>query len=73
MCEGYRQAADDDPFFSVLMQTADLLCALNLPYKVTFSYWVWLCIGTGVGCSKFVGTARYMWFVYGMIIFFIAW
>lgn len=62
-----------DYLFTCPLLTADLLCSLNLPFKITFSYFVWLTIGTGVGCTKFVGPARYMWFVFGMFIFAVAW
>jgi hypothetical protein len=62
-----------DYLFTCPLLTADLLCALNLPFKVSYPYFVWLTIGTGVGCTKFVGAARYMWFCMGMGIFAFAW
>jgi hypothetical protein len=62
-----------DYLFTCPLLTADLLCALNLPFKVSYPYFVWLTIGTGVGCTKFVGAARYMWFCMGICIFTFAW
>lgn len=62
-----------DYLFTCPLLTADLLCSLNLPFKITFSYFVWLTIGTGVGCTKFVGPARYMWFCLGICLFSTAW
>mmetsp|Transcript_32651 Transcript_32651/g.82343 ORF Transcript_32651/g.82343 Transcript_32651/m.82343 type:complete len:399 (-) Transcript_32651:156-1352(-) len=62
-----------DYLFTCPLLSADLLCTLNLPFKVTYPYFVWLTIGTGVGCTKFVGPARYMWFCLGMCLFIVAW
>jgi bacteriorhodopsin len=62
-----------DYLFTCPLLSADLLCTLNLPFKVTYPYFVWLTIGTGVGCTKFVGPARYMWFCFGCALFCVAW
>lgn len=53
--------------------TLDLLWTLNLPYKVTYSLFVFLTLFSGFIAAGHPQPGKWMWFTYGMIIFAITW
>mmetsp|Transcript_1325 Transcript_1325/g.2637 ORF Transcript_1325/g.2637 Transcript_1325/m.2637 type:complete len:449 (+) Transcript_1325:147-1493(+) len=53
--------------------TIDLLWSLNLPYKFTYGGFVLCCIICAFMCSTLDGTARYMWFGLGIMLFGYTW
>jgi len=53
--------------------TLDLLWTLNLPYKVTYSLFVFLTLFSGFIAAGHPQPGKWMWFAYGMVIFAITW
>jgi len=53
--------------------TLDLLWTLNLPYKVTYSLFVFLTLFAGFIAAGHPQPGRWMWFAYGMCIFAVTW
>jgi len=53
--------------------TLDLLWTLNLPYKFTYALFVFLTLFSGFISSGHPQPGRWMWFIYGMVMFTFTW
>lgn len=53
--------------------TLDLMWTLNLPYKFTYTLFVFLVLFSGFISSGHPDPGRWMWFAYGMTIFAFTW